>query len=71
MIRKGMRIFYKPEWMDAGDEDRTFVALADEVEGQATIPVAQPSPSFAPHLTPWTNVSINMIDRERTEAFNA
>jgi hypothetical protein len=30
VIKRGMRIVWKPEWRDAGDDKYTFVAMSDE-----------------------------------------
>ena len=37
MIKKGDRITFKPEYMDAGDEGLTFVARCDEEKGRLDV----------------------------------
>ncbi len=37
MIRKGDRIFLKPEWQDEGDAKQTWIAVDDEEKGRVTI----------------------------------
>ncbi len=69
MIRKGMRVFFKPEFQDAGDETVTFIALEDESAGDTSLDVLYDLPKFA--IKPHQIVPIQTIDRERTEAFNA
>ena len=36
-IKAGDTVRFKPEWMDKGDENITFLALDDESEGRVTI----------------------------------
>lgn len=37
MIEKGDRIFYKSEWQDKGDKERTFIAVDDEYSGRVAV----------------------------------
>lgn len=37
MIKKGDRVFIKPEWQDAGDENFTWHAIEDEDGGRVKI----------------------------------
>ena len=37
LIRKGERVFIKPEWQDKGDDDYIWIALEDEDGGRVRI----------------------------------
>jgi hypothetical protein len=41
MIRKGMTIIFKPEYMDPGDENLTIITLTDEEKGRLDVGIAQ------------------------------
>lgn len=47
MIRKGQKVYIKPEWQDAGDQDFTWFAIEDESFGWLRIrPVGGKFPSI-------------------------
>jgi len=37
MVRKGERVYFKPEWRDAGDDQIIFIALNDESMGRVDV----------------------------------
>lgn len=58
MIRKGDRIFFKPEWQDKGDDSVTFIAQSDESNGQVEVVAMLGLP-----INPWNYASVDMIER--------
>lgn len=58
MIRKGDRIAFRPEYMDAGDEGLTFIARCDEEKGR--IDVSALELQFLP-IWPMQTVHVDMI----------
>jgi hypothetical protein len=65
-IKAGDRVFYKPEWMDPGDENQVFLAMED-YDGSGRIAVVAANTGL--FLDPWSIVGIHMIERiERPKA---
>ena len=48
MIKKGDRIYIKPEWQDKGDEHIEFVAMCDEYDGRVKIGYLNTLQNFTP-----------------------
>jgi hypothetical protein len=55
-IKAGQIVTFKPEWMDKGDENITFIAVDDEENGRVTVE-AQVDLPFKPRQV----VSVDMI----------
>ena len=58
-IQAGDRVFFKPEWMDKGDELHTFIATEEAIEGY-TLDVVCASSTL--HFKPHQRVRLHMID---------
>ena len=37
MVKKGQRVYFKPEWQDIGDEDISFIAIEDSDGGRVKV----------------------------------
>ena len=48
MIKKGDRVYIKPEWQDKGDEQNEFVAMCDEYDGRVKIGYLNVLQNFTP-----------------------
>ena len=48
MIKKGDRVYIKPEWQDKGDEQNEFVAMCDEYDGRVKIGYLNTLQNFTP-----------------------
>jgi hypothetical protein len=57
MIKAGDIVKFKPEWMDKGDENITFVAVDDESQGRVTVQAQLGLP-----INPTQVVNVSWID---------
>jgi hypothetical protein len=48
MIKKGDRVYIKPEWQDKGDDEIEFVAMCDEYDGRVKIGCLNVLQNFIP-----------------------
>jgi hypothetical protein len=59
-IARGMRVIFKPEWRDPGDDDVVFIAI-DEPDPLGSLSVSY----YSPHIfvCPINHVRVDMIER--------
>ena len=55
-IKKGQRVYIKPEWQDAGDDTIEFIAIEDEDGGRVKI-----SPQLGLPFNPVQVVDVEML----------
>ena len=48
MIRKGQRVYIKPEWQDEGDDEHVWIAVEDEDGGRVKISPLMPDLAYPP-----------------------
>ena len=58
LIRKGDRIFFKPEWQDKGDSEKTFVAMEDQHNNNVAVVCL-----LGMVINPWHYARLDMIER--------
>jgi hypothetical protein len=59
-VKKGMRITWRPQWCDRGDENYTFVAISDEgLDGDFRVATVE-STLF---VRPWSSARAHMVER--------
>lgn len=61
-IRKGDRVFFKPEFSNPGEENKIMLAMEDEIDGATSIPVCTPCRDMI--FTPWRREPLECIDRK-------
>lgn len=58
MIKRGMRVVFKPEWRDKGDDSYTFVAVSDEYHGVFNVSAVETTL----FIRPWQVVEVRMVE---------
>ncbi len=48
MIRKGQKVYIRPEWQDDGDDEFLWIAIEDEDRGLVKVVTFMPELRFSP-----------------------
>jgi hypothetical protein len=63
-IKTGDRVFFKPEWMDPGDEKHTFIAMEDfSGDANSTEQLEVKCTTTGLFVDPYNSVQARMIER--------